>query len=87
MNKVIVPLRIFQMFKYNDFKQISGVGQKTALFLKDLSNNQSITSNIDIKLSIQDYNSKTSNKIRYNFISNNIVKMKNGSIYEFIYMN
>lgn len=87
MNKVIVPLRIFQMFKYNDFKQISGVGQKTALFLKDLSNNQTITSNIDIKLSIQDYNSKTSNKIRYNFISNNIVKMKNGSIYEFIYIN
>ena len=87
MNKIIVPLRIFKMFKYNDFKQISGVGQKTALFLNDLSNNHTITSNIDIKLSIQDYNSKTSNKIRYNFINNNIVKMKNGCIYEFIYIN
>jgi len=91
MNRAIVPLRIFQMFKYEDFLKISGVGKKTANFLVFLNQNQILHNNIkindykDIQYIIRTSNLNTTDKIRYNFINNNIVKMKDGDIYEFIY--
>jgi len=91
MNRAIIPLRIFNMFKYKDFLKISGVGKKTANFLTFLSQNQTLDNTIkindckDIQYIIKTNNLNTTDKIRYNFINNNIVKMKHGDIYEFIY--
>jgi hypothetical protein len=79
------------MFKYEDFLRISGVGKKTANFLTFLSKNQTLDNTIkiddckDIQYIIKMNNLNTTDKIRYNFINNNIVKMKDGDIYEFIY--
>lgn len=91
MNRSIIPLRIFNMFKYEDFLKISGVGKKTASFLTFLNQNQTLHNTIlindyrDIQYLIKTSNLNTTDKIRYNFINNNIVKMKDGNIYEFIY--
>lgn len=91
MNRAIIPLRLFNMFKYEDFLKISGVGKKTANFLTFLNQNQTLNNDIkihdctDVQYMIKTSNLNTTDKIRYNFINNNIVKMKDGNIYEFIY--
>jgi len=85
-NKVILPLRIFQKFKYNDFLAISGVGSKTANLLDDMNQCKTVTSHIDVQNIIKNYNKETNNKIRYNFINNNIIKMKDGNVFELYYL-
>ncbi len=86
VNKVILPLRIFQKFKYNDFLSISGVGSKTANLLDDMIQYKTVTSHVDVQNIIINYNKETNNKIRYNFINNNIIKMKDGNAFELYYL-
>jgi hypothetical protein len=68
--------------------KIAGIGHKTANFLSIINvlNNigdiNNVSSSKDIKTLIKQYNKYDNNKIRYNFINNDIIKMKNGSIYK-----
>lgn len=86
MNKIILPLRIFQKFKYKDFVAISGVGHKTANLLTDMVEVRTVTDYKDIKYLIKLHNLETNNKIRYNFINNNVIKMKDGNVFELLYL-
>ena len=81
MNHVcVIPIRVFKSLNYNDFLKIQGVGFKSADFLTNL-NKRMINSENDLKIIIQRYNQKTNNKIRYNFINNNIIILDNKLIY------
>ena len=86
MNKVNLPLRIFQKLKYNDFVAISGVGPKTANLLSDMIEFKIVKNYKDIQYLIKLHNIETNNKIRYNFINNNVIKMKDGCIFELFYL-
>jgi len=83
---------MFQKLDYNNLMKISGVGHKTANLLSIINvlythvYNYNISSSKDIKTLIKQYNKNTNNKIRYNFINNDIIKMKNGSIYKITYL-
>jgi hypothetical protein len=86
MNKVNLPLRIFQQFKYKDFVAISGVGPKTANLLTDMIEFRIVKNYKDIQFLIKLHNLETNNKIRYNFINNNVIKMKDGNVFELFYL-
>jgi len=92
MNTVIQTY-IFQKLNYCNLIKISGVGQKTANFLNIINvlNNMgginNISSSKNLKALIKEYNKYDNNKIRYNFINNDIIKMKNGSIYKIEYLH
>jgi len=86
MNKVNLPLRIFQKLKYNDIIAISGVGPKTASLLTDMIEFRIVKNYKDIQFLIKLHNQETNNKIRYNFINNNIIKMKDGNVFELFYL-
>ena len=81
MNHVcVIPIRVFKSLNYSDFLKIQGVGFKSADFLTNL-NKRIINSEQKLKITIQQYNQKTNNKIRYNFINNNLIILDNKLIY------
>jgi hypothetical protein len=84
----IIKTYMFQKLDYCNLMKIAGIGHKTANFLSIINvlNNigdiNNVSSSKDIKTLIKQYNKYDNNKIRYNFINNDIIKMKNGSIYK-----
>lgn len=87
MNKnYVLPLLIFNKLKYNDLMNIQGVSKKTANFLEDMIETTTVSSYMDIQKHITNYNKLTNNKIRHNFIKNDIVKMRNGYAYQILYI-
>jgi hypothetical protein len=87
----MLPVRIFQSFGFNEFKSMCGVSTKTAEILtttnilSNLGEIKSIQSSNDLNYIVKLYN-KNNKKIRYNFIKNDIIKMKNGNVYSVIYL-
>lgn len=85
INNYKIPLRIFNKLTYSDFRNIYGVGPKTASFFEDLTEYMQPSSYTDVKNFIKIFNKQNKTNIKYNFLENNLIKMKNGHIYELIY--
>jgi hypothetical protein len=87
MNKnYVLPLLIFNKLKYNDLINIQGVSKRTANFLEDMIETTTVNSYVDIQKYVIKHNKLTNNKIRHNFIKNDIVKMRNGYAYQILYI-
>lgn len=74
-------IKTFRTIRYDYFVKVHGIGIKTANFLSDLVDKQTVYSENNLKNIIQSYNQKTNNKIRYNFINNNLIVLNNKLIY------
>ncbi len=77
--------RIFKQLKIKDFNNIYGVGKKSATILEDIAINQYASSTIELQSLIKFYNLTNNKNIRYNFINDDIIKMKDGKCYKIIY--
>jgi hypothetical protein len=80
----VISTKVFNKLKFHDFLNIQGVGLKTAIFFNHLKKKQ-IINNQQLKTIIQSYNKETNNKIRYNFITKDLILTKDGLIYKLIY--
>jgi hypothetical protein len=81
-----IPLKIFNKLTYKDFKNIYGVNHKTASIFEDIVECMTPSSYKDIENFVKIYNKQNNKNIKYNFLKNNIIKMKNGNVFELIYI-
>jgi hypothetical protein len=77
--------KIFSQLSFKDFSNIYGVGKKTAKLLENIAQNKYASSTKEIHDSLRYYNKNNNKNIRYNFINNDIIKMKDGNCYKLIY--
>lgn len=77
----VISTMVFNKLKFHDFIKIQGVGIKTAIFLNFLNKKQ-IFNIKQLKTIIQLHNKETNNKIRYNFITKDLILTKDGFIYK-----
>lgn len=80
-NLCVIPIRVFKKLGYYDFVKVQGVGLRTADFLTNLVSKQKILSENNLKTTIQLHNLQNNNKIRYNFINNNLMILDYKLIY------
>jgi len=77
----VISTKVFNKLKFHDFIKIQGVGIKTATFLNFLKK-KDIFNIKQLKTIIQLHNKETNNKIRYNFITKDLILTKDGFIYK-----
>lgn len=80
----MISTKVFNKLKFNDFLKIQGVGLRTAFFLNDIKK-EHIINNQQLKTIIQSHNKETTNKIRYNFITKDLILTKDGFIYKIMF--
>ena len=78
----MISTKVFNKLKFNDFLKIQGVGLRTAFFLNDIKKDKTINNSKELKTIIQSHNKETNNKIRYNFITKDLILTKDGFIYK-----
>lgn len=78
----MIYTKVFNKLKFSDFLNIQGVGLRTATFLNDIKIEKTIDNSKELKTIIQSHNKETNNKIRYNFITKDLILTKDGLIYK-----